>query len=375
MTVLRLRNHIPISAPARREPADGTESGMRVSLGFEPAWFHKRCGVDFSERWHKDPYYRYETLKTMKAELVRSFPTVPYWDLSYEDDLATLSGCYGAYIIPQVFGLPLHYAADRWPVVGPDEKLSIKEIESLDIEKLLESPFVEELFHQMDIIESEWGKVHGYLNWQGVLNNAFHLRGQEIFFDIYERPDFVHNFFSLICEVMIRLSKKVQERQRKSGFYIDQFSVSNCVVNMISPQMYHEFVFPHDRRIALGFERFGVHTCDWNITPYIEILKDLPNLGYLDMGIMSDMAKVKEMFPETRRAVMYSPITLQDASLEILRRDMEKVSLELSPCDIVMADIQASTSDKRVNELLEICGNLESDQFHVLQKSITETRG
>jgi hypothetical protein len=90
---------------------------------------------------------------------------------------------------------------------------------------------------------------------------------------------------------------------------------------------------------------------------------------------MSDMAKVKEMFPETRRAVMYSPITLQDASLEILRRDMEKVYLELSPCDIVMADIQASTSDKRVNELLEICGNLESDQFHVLQKSITETRG
>jgi hypothetical protein len=57
--------------------------------------------------------------------------------------------------------------------------------------------------------------------------------------------------------------------------------------------------------------------------------------------------------------VMYSPITLQDALLEILRRDMEKVCLELSPCDIVMADIQASTSDKRVNELLEICRNLE----------------
>lgn len=365
MTVLQLRNHIPISAPARREPTDGTESDMRVSLGFEPAWFHKRCGVDFSERWHKDPYYRYETLKIMKAELARAFPTVPYWNLSYEDDLATLSGCYGAYVIPQVFGLPLHYAADRWPVVAPDRKLSIKEIESLDIERLLESPFVEELFHQMDIIESEWGKVHGYVNWQGVLNNAFHIRGQDIFTDVYERPNFVHNFFLVICDVMIRLSKMVQERQRKSGFYVNQFSVSNCVVNMISPQMYREFVFPHDRRIALSFERFGVHTCNWNITPYIEILKDLPNLGYLDMGVMSDMAKVKEMFPETRRAVMYSPITLQDASLEILSRDMEKVYFELSPCDIVMADIQASTSDKRVNALLEICGNLESDQFHV----------
>jgi hypothetical protein len=126
--------------------------------------------------------------------------------------------------------------------------------------------------------------------------------------------------------------------------------------------MYREFVFPHDRRIALSFERFGVHTCNWDITPYIEILKDLPNLGYLDMGMTSDMAKVKKMFPDTRRAVMYSPVTLQDGLSEDLMRDMEKISHGLAPCDIVMADIQASTSDKRVNELLEICRNLESSK-------------
>mgnify|MGYP001037765673 CR=1 FL=1 len=367
MAVLQLRSHIPISAPARREPTDGTESPMRVVLGFEPAWFHKRCEVDVSERWHKDPYYRYQTLKRMKAELVKAFPSVSYWDLSYEEDLATISGCYGAYVIPQVFGLPLLYAPDRWPLVDPEKKLSIEEIENLDIEKLLQGPFVEELFHQMDVIESEWGKIHGYLNWQGILNNAFHLRGQEIFTDTYERPDFVNQFLSLICEVMIRLATRAQERQRRSGFYVNQFSVSNCVVNMISPEMYRKFVFPHDRRIALSFERFGVHTCNWNITPYLEVLKELPNLGYLDMGMMSDMMKVKEMFPETRRAVMYSPVILQDAPLETIRSDMEKILQELSPCDIVMADIQATTPDERVRELLETCRGLESENSAVSQ--------
>ena len=358
--ILQLRSHIPISAPARREPADGTESDMRVSLGFEPAWFHKRCGIDFSERWHKDPYYRYESLRMMKAELVEAFPTVSYWDLSYEDDLATISGCYGAYVVPKVFGIPLRYAADRWPVFDPEKKLSVKEIERLDGEKLLEGPFVEELFQQMDIIESEWGKIQGYVNWQGVLNNAFHIRGQDIFLDIYDKPEFVHRFFSSICEVMIRLAKMVQERQRKSGFYIDQFSVSNCTVNMVSPEVYREFVFPYDKRIALSFERFGVHTCNWDITSYIELLKELPNLGYLDMGMMSDMAKVRKMFPGTRRAVMYSPTKLEDAPLETIRGDMVEVYHELAPCDIVMADIQASTPNGRVNELLEICRDLES---------------
>ena len=360
MTLLQLRNHIPIAAPANREPADGTESDLRVSLGFEPAWYHQRCGVDFSAAWHKDPTYRYETLKKMKAELARTFPTVPYWNLSCKDDLATLSGSYGAYVVPQVFGMRLLYAKDRWPELNPETKLSLDEIEALKIEELLQGPFVEELFKQMDVIESRWGKIHGYLNWQGILNNAFHIRGQDLFLDMIERPEWVHAFFSKICEVMIRLAMMVQRRQRESGFSINQFSVSNCVVNMISPQMYRAFVFPYDRRIALRFERFGVHTCNWNVDPYVQAFQELPNLGYLDMGMESDLSKVRTLFPETRRAVMYWPTKLQDAPMEELKNDMKRVYRELAPCDVVMADIQASTSDKRVNELLEICGTLAS---------------
>ena len=218
---------------------------------------------------------------------------------------------------------------------------------------------MEELFHQMDIIEPEWGKIHAYLNWQGVLNNAFQIRGQDIFLDILDRPDLVHNFFSTICDVMIRLPKMVQERQRRSGFFINQFSVSNCTLNMVSPETYREFLFPHDKRIALNFERFGVHTCNWDITPYIEVLKELPKLGYLDIGMESDMVQVKKMFPETRRAVMYWPTKLQDLPLETIRHDMDKIHQELAPCGVVMADIQADISDKRVNELREICRNLE----------------
>ena len=124
--------------------------------------------------------------------------------------------------------------------------------------------------------------------------------------------------------------------------------------------MYREFVFPYDTRIAHSFERFGVHTCNWDITPYIDVLRELPKLGYLDMGMDSDMARVKKTFPETRRAVMYWPTKLQNATIETIRSDMKKIYQELSPCDIVMADIQSSTPDTRVNELLEICRSLES---------------
>ena len=360
MQVLQLRSHIPVSAPARREVADGTESEMRVSLGFEPAWFCRRCAVLFTEKWHRNPYYRYRGLEIMKRELSSRFPSVPYWNNDYKEDLATVSGCYGAYVIPKAFGLSLSYPVDGWPSIEPQNKLTVAKIEKLNADSILEGPFVEELFEQMEIIESEWGKIHGYLNWQGVLNNAFHLRGQEIFLDITDRPEFAHHFFSLICEVMIRLALRVQERQRNSGFYLNHFSVSNCTLNMISPSDYREFILPYDRKIAESFERFGIHTCNWNVTPYLEELRKLPNVGFLDMGIMSDMAKAKSMFPEARRAVLYSPVRLQDVSLEEIEKDMEKIYRDLAPCDIVMADITASTPDEKVQGLLSICRRLET---------------
>jgi hypothetical protein len=60
---------------------------------------------------------------------------------------------------------------------------------------------------------------------------------------------------------------------------------------------------------------------------------------------------------------MYWPTKLQDAPLEELGKDMERVYRELAPCDVVMADIQATTPDKRVNDLLKICTTLTSGQM------------
>ncbi|MGQ9778943.1 MAG: uroporphyrinogen decarboxylase family protein [Bacillota bacterium] len=359
MPVLQLRSHIPLGSPLRREPAEGTESPLRVVLGFEPAWFHRRLGIDFSARWHQDPLYRFECLTRMKAELHRLFPFVPDWDLSRQEDCATISGCYGAYVIPAAFGFPLRYAADRWPVLDESRaKLTPAEIERLDVESVLSSPFVSELFTQMEAIASRWGKIHGYLNWQGVLNNAFHLRGQDLFLDMYDRPDLVHHLLGVVCEVMIRLARMVQERQRRSGFIIDQLDVSNCTINMISPAQYREFVYPYDKRIAESFMRFGVHTCNWDATPYLSELARLPKVGYIDMGLATDLALAKRMFPEARRAVLYSPVRLLEASLAEIEADMTKIWHELAPCEVVMADIQAETPDDRVVALYEICRRL-----------------
>src|SRR3990170_4888365 len=198
MPALQLRSHIPISAPARREPADGTEPPLRAVVGCEPAWFHRRCGVDFSERWHRDPYYRRESLAVMKRALCQAFPNAGQWRLDRDDDLSTISGCYGICVIPAAFGRSIRFGPDRWPMLEADSPLSADEVERLDADRALDSPLVADLFRQMDLVD---------------------------------RPDLAHQLFSVVCEAMIGLAQMVQERQRRSGFAINQLDVSNCTMN------------------------------------------------------------------------------------------------------------------------------------------------
>ena len=347
----QLRSWIPIAAPARREAADGSEAPLRPVFGFEPRWYHVRCGVEFGERWHTDLEYRRQTLLAMRAELNRAFPEFEQWSGPLERDVETIAGCYGVCVIPAVFGVPLRYYPDRWPDLEPGHVFDSAQIEKLEANRLLGGPFVEKLLDQVDRIAARYGAVYGDLNWQGVLNVAFRLRGQQIFLDMTDQPELAQHLFAVIRDVIIGLAHLVQERQRRSGFPIDYMCVSNCTVNMVSPAAYERFLLEHDARIAGAFERFGVHTCNWSVTPYLTVLRKLPKMGYLDMGIESDLARAREMFPQTRRAVLYPPGRAAAAGEQEVRADFERIARELAPCDIVLADLPWDIPDERVRWL------------------------
>jgi hypothetical protein len=91
------------------------------------------------------------------------------------------------------------------------------------------------------------------------------------------------------------------------------------------------------------------------VTPYLDDLARLPKLGYLDMGMASQMRRARAAVPEARRAVLYSPVKIQDASPDEIRADIARIYDDLAPCDLVLADIQASTPDRRVRDVVALC--------------------
>ena len=352
----QLRSYIAPGAPATRTPCDGSEPALRIEFGFTPRWYHERLGIDFSERWHLDPLYRGETVTAMRRELARRFPGICFSSAGAHEIPATLDGVHGAMTMPMIFGVQAEYFPDNWPAAGHADR-SPAEIAALEAPaSLQEVPVVAQLLEQMDVIEREFGRIEGYLNWQGVLNTAYRLRGPEILTDVLTDPGLARHLFDVVTRTMIDGMRLVYARQRKSGVNVRHATVSNCLVNMVSPAIYREFLLPCDARIASAFDTFGIHNCAWNVDPYIEDYATIHPLGYVDMGLESNLARAREHCPGARRALMYTPMDLANKPMDVICEDLHRIHRELGPCDVVMADIDHETPDQRIKDIDALAG-------------------
>jgi hypothetical protein len=349
-----LVSYIAPSAPATRRAARGDEPFLRPEIGFTPAWFADAAEIDFDESWHRDPEYRKSTILKMQNVLQERFPGIPIGGGPNFEMLDLLTGTFGACTVSAMYGVPIRFDARGWPV-NEHAYLSESEIDALQPPNLDENSFFQDLLAQVDWIEKDQGRVEGFINWQGVLNNAQRLRGQELFMDMIVAPDRARHLFDCVCTTMIDASKRLHARQQQSGVDVRFFTVSNCLVNMLSAELYHDFLLPFDQRIAKEFGCIGVHNCAWNADPYLDSYAEIPHVGYIDMGMDSDLTKARELFPNARRAIMYTPMDVANKSLAEIEQDILKIAQNYGPCDIVAADNDVGVPDERILDFYRIC--------------------
>jgi len=351
----QLVSYIAPAAPATRRPAAGGEPFLRAEVGFTPKWYREALGIDFGERWHTEPAYRRETIVAMRGELRRRFPGTRIGGIDEPDaPLDLLTGTYGACAVAAIYGLPIVYASDNWPNCEP-RRLDDDEVDHINPPDLDANPLFRQLMEQADWIAEREGRIEGFINWQGVLNNAHRLRGERLFLDMNDNPARCRRLCDCVCTTMIDAAKRLHARQRKTGADAGFFTVSNCLVNMISPERYRDLLLPLDRRIAAEFACIGIHNCAWNADPYLDAYAAVPDVAYIDMGLESDIARARTLFPNARRAIMYSPTDLANKPPAAIRSDLERIGRDYAPCDIVAADIEAGTPDERIRLLLELC--------------------
>lgn len=354
----QLVSYIAPAAPATRRLAAGDEPFLRPEIGFTPNWYRASIGIDFGKGWHTDPEYRRKMVLAMRRELRRRFPGTRIGGIDRpEQPLDLLTGVHGCCTVAAIYGVPIVYAEDNWPNCE-HQFLSDDEVDVLEPPNLDANCFFQELMSQVDWIARSEGQVEGFINWQGVLNNAYRLRGEKLFYDVVDSPQRSYHLFDCICTTMIEATKRLHQRQLDSGVEMGFFTVSNCLVNMVSPGKYRDMLLPFDRRIADAFGCIGIHNCAWNADPYMDAYASVPHVGYIDMGLESNLARAKQAFTHGRRALMYKPTDLANKSLEAIRADLERIARDYAPCDVVVADIEAGTPDERVLAFLELCDKL-----------------
>ena len=291
----------------------------------------------------------------MRLELKKRFPESSIGQIDEPNSpMDILTGTFGACTIAGIYGIPIRYTKDNWPVCEP-RYLSDAEVNALLPPDLDNNLFFQNLMEQMEWIHKEEEKVIGFINWQGILNNAQRIRGPQIFSDFYENPERARHLFSCVFSTMVEATKKVQEKQIKSGFTEGFFTVSNCLVNMVSQEIYSDFLLPFDQKFAEIFGCLGIHNCAWKADPYLKSYSKISNIGYIDMGISSDLQMVRHLFPSARRAIMYTPMDLTNKSINQIKTDLEFIADNFGPCDVVGADIDAGTSDRKILQFIRLC--------------------
>jgi len=264
-----------------------------------------------------------------------------------------------------LFGQEVLYSSDAWPE-NNRRLLDDASVDTLEVPDFASGHFFAALMKQMDTIEKEWGAIDGELNYQGILNTAFRLRGEEIFTDMVAAPERAHHVLDVVCKTTMRFADAVYDRQGRSGVKKDYFVTSNCVVNMVSENHYRKFVMPYDRQLSDHYAHFGVHNCGWKIDAYAKAYSEIRTLGYLDFGIQSDLGTLKRLFPRTVLTVILNPDDVIGRFSAEVRRTLEKLRNSLGQCRILLGSLDGRTRSEEVQAFFTAAADVWSVPVELL---------
>ncbi len=339
--------YIPFASSLVWNRSQADPSPVKVHASFSPDWFSARMGLDLGARWHSDPPYRQQSFRDMARALNAEFPRLR---LGGDPDSIRggISQIHTCAPVAALFGQEVVYASNAWPENGR-RILSDAEADALEVPDFTAGPLFADLSRQMDLIESEWGGIEGELNYQGVLNTAFRLRGEQIFMDMAAAPARAHHVLGVVCETTMRFADAVYARQARSGVRKDYFVTSNCVVNMISEEHYREFVMPYDRILSAHYPHFGIHNCGWTVDAYAKAYAEIRPLGYLDFGVKSDLPSLKGLFPAAVLTVILNPDDVVGRPPSEVHRMLELLRAALGSCRIIIGSLDGRTRSEEVS--------------------------
>jgi len=126
---------------------------------------------------------------------------------------------------------------------------------------------------------------------EGPMAEAADLRGiNTVMLDFFDDPAFVRDLFAFVIEMELRFAAE----QVKAG--ADVIGIGDAAASLVGPQIYHEHIWPYEKRLVDGIHAMGartrMHICG-NTRPLLEGLGKL-GCAVVDLDYLAPMAEGRQ---------------------------------------------------------------------------------
>lgn len=342
----------------------------KYDITFHPSWWYKNGGIHFTQEFFDDPGYRMECDVKMRKTLYDHFGRYGLGEKNPEKRPLIGSDLLAAgYLYSELLGCEIIYEENNSPQVVC-RNLDEEEIADIQVPELSKSPVWQRTARQMEYLKTEYGRVETYVNLMGIQNIAMDLMGQNVLMAYYSAPEETEELLRKITELTIAVGKEFRKyssdlsggvtgiiRQVMPECYL----TSNCSVEMISNQLYEEFLLKWDQKLADAFGSFGIHHCGGTMEHVAEGYAKIKGLTFAEVGAGSDIRAVREKLPAVWLNARVSPVDLKNASSSEIEKKVEALVREGSACggrlSVSCVGIDADVTDEQVTGFLEACRN------------------
>lgn len=208
-------------------------------------FYAQEVGLDYTQ-YYTDP----DLMLKVQLETARRRRELPLHDNMQLCTVPEEDWCTGVDLWPVVaagwLGCPVVYNKD-FQVANHSLSLSTEECDALSMPDLEEGGLMQTLSRFYHHFETQYdgkleflGKpvrnIKNGVGSNGLFSLALDVRGADIMADMYEDPDFAHRFLQKLADWMEALGKHWDANFR--------FPVTDHGIDMLSPQLYEDFILP-----------------------------------------------------------------------------------------------------------------------------------
>jgi methanogenic corrinoid protein MtbC1/uroporphyrinogen-III decarboxylase len=300
---------------------------LPLGVGFYPDWWNKHYGISYDRNYYFDPETRIAARLEMDKRLYERFGDVGLGD---PDPKPRPFITFGMVMLPAVFGCEIVFEKDALPWAMP-RNLSAEQIMKLEVPDIAKVYPMTEVIKQMDYLRDKYGRVVGDINTTGVQNLALKLRGEQLYFDYFERPELCHHLLKVCTEAIIRLFNFVYKITGTGALDVTPmcdprlYVLPNCTVEQISLTTYKKFNLPYDNQVAKACHPLGIHHCG-SVNQVLEGYARVRHLKFLEIGFGSDVQRTREVLgPKVAVNARINPVLMKNGTPEEVSKEVRRL--------------------------------------------------